>query len=69
MSSADKEPRVLPLLDTNRRYPIGEAERYLGISHQSVYNLIASGKLKTIKEGRRRFVPGAELARLSAVPE
>lgn len=35
----------------------------------SVYKLIAAGELKSIKEGKRRYIPGSEIARLSRVPE
>lgn len=55
-------------LDKAQRYTVAEAKRYLRTSHQTIYNLIARGELATITEGRRRFVPGTEIARRSALP-
>lgn len=43
--------KVLPSL-----LAIKQATHELGISRTSIYELIASGKLKTVKIGRRRFV-------------
>ena len=37
-------------------YSIDEVMAMLGLCRQSVYNLINSGRLKTFKLGRRRFV-------------
>jgi excisionase family DNA binding protein len=34
-----------------------ETERTLGISHASLYRLIKTGKLKTIKLGARTLIP------------
>ena len=58
----------LPPLDERQRYSIEEAIRYLRSSRLSIYRDIAAGRLITIKEGKRRFVPGSEIARRSAVP-
>lgn len=58
----------LPALDTAQRYTIPEATRYLRTSHVTIYKLINAGELATIKEGKRRFVPGTEIARRSALP-
>jgi len=66
MTDTNQDP--LPPLDTAQRYTIPEAKRYLRTSHQTIYNLIAKGELGTITEGRRRFVPGSEIARRSALP-
>jgi excisionase family DNA binding protein len=49
-----------------QRYDLSEACRYLRISKPTLYNLIRDGKLRSIKQGGRRFVNGGELARLSA---
>lgn len=37
-------------------YSITEAERALGLSHQSVYNELNAGRLRSFKIGRRRFI-------------
>ncbi|HEY5358037.1 MAG TPA: helix-turn-helix domain-containing protein [Streptosporangiaceae bacterium] len=47
-------------------FTIDEAAARLRVSRWSVYNLIRSGQLRTIKIGRRRLVP---LDALSECPE
>jgi excisionase family DNA binding protein len=37
-------------------YSIREFEQALGISHSTIYELIASGELQTFNIGRRRFI-------------
>jgi excisionase family DNA binding protein len=56
----------LPPLDPAQRYSPEEAAAYLRISRWSVFMDIRDGRLASIKEGRRRFVPGSEIARRSA---
>ncbi len=56
----------LPPLDLLQRYDLEEAARYLRISRATLYNDIAAGLIATIKDRKRRFVPGAEIARRSA---
>jgi excisionase family DNA binding protein len=63
-----KSRRALPPLDYAQRYSIDEAIAYLRSSRSTVYEDIAEGRLATIKEGRRRFVPGSEIARRSRFP-
>lgn len=68
----------LPPLDIAQRYTIPEAIRYLRTSRKGIYFLIAAGDLKTITVGSRRtkrgthagrrYVPGAEIAKLSGAP-
>jgi excisionase family DNA binding protein len=58
--------RKLAPLDTAQRYSVEEASSYLRTSRQSVFKKIAAGELRTIKDGRRTYIPGAEIARLSA---
>ncbi len=63
------DPRTpVPPLDILRRYRIKDAAAYLGISRAQLYIDIRASKLKTIKDGKRQFVPGSEIARLSSVP-
>lgn len=59
---------VLPPLDLNQRYTVPEAAKYLRVSVATVNICIRENTLRTIKERGRRFVPGAEIARKSAVP-
>jgi excisionase family DNA binding protein len=60
-----KFPPLTPL-DPQQRYDLDEAARYLRISRSTLYNDISAGLIATIKDRKRRFVPGAEIARRSA---
>ncbi len=55
----------LPPLDARQRYSVDEGIVYLRESRSRLYEKIASGELKIIKDGRRTYVPGSELIRLS----
>jgi prophage regulatory protein len=59
------ERQTLPHVDVAQRYTIKEATSYLRISHASVYKEINAGNLRILKQGKRTFVPGSEIARLS----
>ena len=48
---------VVPLM-----YRVDEAAAALRLSRSSVYELIRSGQLRTVKQGRRRLVPVTALA-------
>lgn len=52
-------------VDLCQRYTIPEACGYLAISHTKLYEAIAAGRLKVIRDGKRVFVPGSEISRLS----
>jgi len=54
-------------LDAQQRYTIAEAQTYLRCSRAHVYNLISSGELRPLKEGRRIYVPGGEIIRRSTL--
>jgi excisionase family DNA binding protein len=58
---------TLPPLDERQRYTVPEGCAYLRRSRASIYNLIAAGELRVIKEGRRTFIPGSEIVRLSTL--
>jgi len=60
---------ALPPLDLAQRYTIPEAIDYLRSSRKTIYDDIREGRLATIKEGKRRFVPGSEIARRSRLPQ
>ena len=64
-----KAPRkqALSPLDLNQRYTIDEASAYLRVSRAHLYKHIAAGKLPTIEDGSRRFVPGHVIAERSRV--
>ena len=55
------EANTLPPLDENQRYSIDEANAYLRQSRAKTYSDINCGALKTIKDGKRRYVPGSEI--------
>jgi hypothetical protein len=71
-------------LDPLRRYSVEQALQFLGVSRKRLYDDIKAGRIQTIGEGNphprktrngreylrigRRFVPGAEIARLSRAP-
>jgi excisionase family DNA binding protein len=65
---ATKPKMALPPIDPLQRYTVEESCAYLRTSRQSVHNLIKSGDLRVIKEGRRCYVPGSEIARRSTLP-
>jgi excisionase family DNA binding protein len=50
-----------PLVEVDRLLTVDEAAAWLRVSRWSVYNLIRSNQLRTIKIGRRRLVPPAAL--------
>jgi excisionase family DNA binding protein len=56
---------TLPPLDPRRRYAVNDACQYLQISRARLYEKIAAGELTPIKDGRRTYLSGAQLARLS----
>jgi hypothetical protein len=63
-----KQRPALPPLDERQRYSIDEAIAYLRSSRRTLFEDIREGRLATIKEGKRRFVPGSEIARRSQLP-
>ncbi len=50
-------------------YSVEEAAEALRLSRSRIYELIRSGKLRTVKAGRRRLVPVAALAEFVSVIE
>jgi excisionase family DNA binding protein len=57
MNSTGTQSHISPLL-----YRVDEAAEALRISRSSLYELIRSGQLSTVKVGRRRLVPVAALS-------
>lgn len=61
-------PKRVPrpaVIDPNQRYSLAETHAVLGQSHSKTFQDIRLGKLKTIRDGRRRYVLGSELIRRS----
>ena len=54
--------RSLPLLDLRQRYTIDETSEYLRQSRAKTYQDIATNKLDSFTDGRRRYVPGTAIA-------
>ena len=63
------EKQTPPPVDVAQRYTIKEATSYLRISHASIYKEINARRLCVIKHGKRTFVPGSEIARLSRLED
>lgn len=53
--------RALPPLDPNQRYTIHEGCCYLRHSRARLYQKVARGELRLIKDGRRSYIAGADL--------
>jgi prophage regulatory protein len=64
-----RQVRTLAPVDVAQRYTISEAGAYLRISHASLYKEIKSRRLRILKHGKRTFVPGSEIARLSRLED
>ena len=62
-----KKRSALPPIDPRRRYPTNIAAEYLGICVSTLYADIKGRRIKTIKDRKRRFVPGSEIIRRSSV--
>lgn len=56
-------------MDVAQGYTIKEASAYLKISHASTYKEINARRLRVLKRGKRTFVPGSEIARLSQLEQ
>jgi prophage regulatory protein len=65
--SADS--RTTAPVDVAQRYTIKEAISYLRISHASIYKEINARRIRVLKHGKRTFVPGSEIARLSRLED
>lgn len=65
MSTATPAPESLELL-AQGAVSVPDARAEFGISRSRLYELIAAGEVRSIKLGKRRLVPRAELARYLA---
>jgi excisionase family DNA binding protein len=60
-SSVGSKGAVTPLAVSPRK-----AAAYLDVGHDAIYQLIGQGRLRSVKLGRRRLIPLAELERFLA---
>jgi hypothetical protein len=56
---------ALPPLDERQRYSVEETLSYLRLSRARLYEKIQQNEVAVIKDGRRTYVAGSEIARLS----
>jgi hypothetical protein len=59
--------RVLPPLEPHRRYTIPDASALLSQSRAKTFADLRDGKLASIRDGRRRYIPGTEIIRRSTL--
>jgi excisionase family DNA binding protein len=56
-------------MTTPQLYRVNEAARVLSISRTVIYELIRSGRLRSVKEGRTRLIPASAVAQYIALLE
>lgn len=68
--TAPGERKVAPpaFIDPRQRYDINEAAAALRQCRATLYKAIRKGLLRTIRDGKRRYVPGTEIIRHSTLP-
>ncbi len=52
-----------------RLYRVSEAMELLSLSRSVIYELIRSGRLRSVREGRSRRIPGSAIAEYIALLE
>jgi len=55
--------KVVSAVQTRELYTVPEAMARLNLSRTVIYELIRSGRLLTVTQGRRRLVPAESLSR------
>jgi excisionase family DNA binding protein len=64
MSAAQTHPTP-PARTPGSPWPIPEAATFLTISERHLYRLLDAGKVRSVRLGRRRLIPDAEVQRLA----
>lgn len=59
---------ALPPVDPRQRYTLDEAAEYLRVSKTRLYEYMRAKTIAVIVDGKRTYVPGAEIERLSQPP-
>lgn len=49
-------------IPTPQLYRVSDAMRILGLSRSVIYDLMRSGRLNSVKEGRARLIPASAIA-------
>lgn len=57
------------LMTARHLYRVDDAARMLSMGRTAIYELIRSGRLRTVKEGRMRLVPASAIAEYIALLE
>lgn len=63
---ATKKIPPLLMIDEKQRYSLAEGFATLRISPAEGYKQIKAGRIQTVSEGRRKYIPGSELIRRSS---
>ena len=61
------EPNIILVPDHNRGAPwsIPDAAKFLSVSERHLYRLLDTRKVRSVRIGRRRLIPDAEVRRLA----
>jgi hypothetical protein len=62
-----KRQAAVPTLDPARRYTVPDASALLSQSVAKTYQQLKDGVLASIKDGKRRYIPGSEIVRRSSL--
>jgi len=62
-----RQTQVLPAFSRELRYPVEVAAGFLSVSRAHLWKHIKAGTIATIRDGKRVFVPGTEIVRLSSL--
>jgi hypothetical protein len=60
--------RAPAIIDINQRYSLAEANAVLRQSPAKTFNDIKGGRIRVLRDGKRTYIPGSELIRLSTLP-
>ena len=55
-------PRIGPPSAAKQLYRLPEAMEILSLSRSAIYELLRSGRLRSVKEGRARLIPATAIA-------
>jgi excisionase family DNA binding protein len=67
--TATSTPRQTPLLNGKQLYKITEAMHLLSMSRAFIYKQLDAGRLRSVKQGRARYIPAAAITDYVALLE